>query len=104
MSDFAHAFFGGGNLRLKIFYPNGLFLDEEVDIVTVRTVEGEMGILKNRAPIIAKLRVDKIIVKKFDKKFEYIIDDGFLHCDGENVIILTEDVKNEINPHEYLGG
>ncbi|MBT1247249.1 F0F1 ATP synthase subunit epsilon [Thermosipho sp. 1223] len=91
-------------MRLKIYYPNGLFFDKEVDIVTVRTEVGEMGILKDRAPIIAKLKVDKVIAKKADEKFEYIVDDGFLHCDGENVIIITEDVKDKINPHEYLGG
>ncbi len=101
----AHAFYMGGIvLKLKIYSPNGLMFEKDVTVVTVRTVEGEMGLLERRAPIIAKLKVDKVVAKDNTQTYEYVIDDGFLHCDGENVIIVTEDIKKEIDPHKYLGG
>lgn len=91
-------------MTLKIYSPKGLIFEKEVDIVTVKTVEGGMGILNKRAPIIAKLAVDKIIAKDSNSEYEYVLDDGFLHCDGENVVVVTEDIKEKIDPHEYLGG
>ncbi|MBO8160898.1 MAG: F0F1 ATP synthase subunit epsilon [Thermosipho sp. (in: Bacteria)] len=91
---------------LKIYSPKGLVFEKEVKIITFRTVEGEMGVLDNRAPIIGKLKVDKIIAKDENNSYEYMIDDGFVHCDGKNVIIVTEDVKipENIDPHVYMGG
>ncbi|QTA37168.1 F0F1 ATP synthase subunit epsilon [Thermosipho ferrireducens] len=93
-------------MRLKIYSPEGLVFDKSVSIVTFKTIEGEMGVLRNRAPIIGKLKIDKIITKTDDNEtFEYMINDGFVHCDGENVIIVTEDARlpEEIDPHHFMG-
>ncbi|SHH29419.1 F0F1 ATP synthase subunit epsilon [Thermosipho atlanticus] len=91
---------------LKIFSPDGLIFEKEVKIVTFRTVEGEMGILDKRAPMIGKLKVDKLIAKDENNEYKYMIDDGFVHCDGKNVIIVTKGVKipKDMDPHIYMGG
>lgn len=97
---------GGVDLILKIFSPKGLVFEKEVKIVSFRTVEGEMGVLDGRAPIIGKLEVSKLIAKDENNEYVYMLEDGFVHCDGKNVIIITEEVKtpNEVDPHNFMGG
>lgn len=91
---------------LKIYSPEGLVFNKEVKIVSFRTVEGDMGVLDKRAPIIGKLEVSKLIAKDENNEYVYMLEDGFVHCDGKNVIIITEAMKSpdEVDPHKFMGG
>lgn len=75
-------------------------------LLVFRTLEGEMGVLDRRAPIIAKLSVADVRIKSEDGEERYRVVDGFLHCDGNSsVVILTEEVgrPEDFDPHRYLG-
>ncbi len=79
---------------------------ENVDFLAVRTTIGEMGFINRTAPIIAKLSVDNIRIKKGSNEESYRVIDGFLHCNGDSeVVILTEELikPEEYDPHKYLG-
>ena len=39
--------------HLQIVTPDGLYLDDQVESVTVRTTEGDQTILKNHSPYVA---------------------------------------------------
>ncbi len=91
-------------MKIKIVTPYKIIEFNEVKLVVFKTVEGEMGVLDKRAPIIAKLAISDIKIKTDNSEEVLKVIDGFLHCDGENnVIILTEDVgkPQDFDPHRF---
>ncbi len=93
-------------MTLKIVTPSSIMKFENVDFLAVKTTIGEMGFINRTAPIIAKLAVDNIRIKKGSTEETYRVIDGFLHCNGNNeVVILTEELikPEDYDPHKYLG-
>lgn len=60
--------------------------------VTSTTVEGEMGILYGRQPILAQMAEDGVVtVYSTDGEFlVFAVSGGFLSCTGANVIVMAE--------------
>ena len=60
--------------------------------VTSTTVEGEMGILYGRQPILAQMAEDGVVtVHSTDGDFlVFAVSGGFLSCTGANVIVMAE--------------
>ena len=60
--------------------------------VTSTTVEGEMGILYGRQPILAQMAEDGVVtVHSTDGEFlVFAVAGGFLSCTGANVIVMAE--------------
>uniref|UniRef100_A0A7C4VU87 F0F1 ATP synthase subunit epsilon n=1 Tax=Fervidobacterium thailandense TaxID=1008305 RepID=A0A7C4VU87_9BACT len=93
-------------MRVKIVTPTKIMEFRDVKFIVFRTLDGEMGVLDRRAPIIAKLAVADVKLKLENFEESYRVVDGFLHCDGKsNVVILTEEVgkPEDFDPHKYLG-
>ncbi|HOJ94852.1 MAG TPA: F0F1 ATP synthase subunit epsilon [Fervidobacterium nodosum] len=93
-------------MKIKIVTPYKIMEFSNAKILVFKTVEGEMGVLDKRAPLIAKLAVTDVRIKTDDGEEKYRVVDGFIHCDGNsNVTILTEEVgkPEEFDPHKYLG-
>ena len=86
---------------LRIITPHGLFWDKEVDIVTVKTTEGYMGLLHGKSPVVASLAVAELqINKKGSKEFvECAIAGGIVYVTPEKVEIITDAIeeKNKID-------
>lgn len=93
-------------MRVKIITPTKVFEFNDAKFIALRTLDGEMGLLDKRAPIIAKLAVADLRIKLEDHEEKYKVVDGFVHCDGNsNVVILTEELgrPEDFDPHKYLG-
>ncbi|WP_448376054.1 F0F1 ATP synthase subunit epsilon [Fervidobacterium sp.] len=91
-------------MKIKIVTPYKIIEYKDAKLMVFKTVEGEMGVLDKRAPIIAKLAVSDIRIKTETSEEILKVIDGFLHCDGEsNVIVLTEDVgkPQDFDPHKF---
>lgn len=75
---------------LEIVTPERAFFSGEVDRVIVRGVEGEMAILKNRAPIITPLAIGKIrILKDGEEKVAAAVS-GYISVEKEKTTIITD--------------
>lgn len=55
-------------LTVQIVTPDGLVYDHHASYVSVRTLDGEMGILPRHENMIAVLAVDEVKVKRIDDK------------------------------------
>ena len=76
--------------HLEIVTPDKAFFSEEVEMVIVRGVEGDIGILKNRAPIISPLRIGKVRIVQNGKERVAAIVDGYVTVDKDKTTIVTE--------------
>lgn len=76
-----------------------MFYDDEVEMVIVRTTEGDLGILKNHIPTVAPLEIGKVRIKEDGVFKEAAIAGGFVKIEGESSTIITDAAEwpNEIN-------
>ncbi|SDW41564.1 ATP synthase F1 subcomplex epsilon subunit [Marininema mesophilum] len=76
--------------QLDIVTPEKKVYSDQVDMVTARAAEGDIGILANHAPFISPLQVTAVKVKKDGQDFLIAITDGFMEVHDNKVTILAE--------------
>lgn len=81
----------GKNFRLKIISPDRVFYEDDVEMVELRTSEGEIGVLKGHIPLTAILVPGVLRIKGIpggDK--EAALHSGFVEVMPDRVTILAE--------------
>lgn len=76
--------------KLQIISPDRIFFDEEVDMVEMRTTEGDIGILKNHIPLTAVTVPGVLTVHQNGSTRQAAVHDGFLEILKDQVIVLAE--------------
>ena len=79
-----------GTLKLEIVTPEAKTYSEDVDMVTLPAVEGEMGIYPQHVPILTQIRAGEVIVRKGGQDYFLAVGEGFVEITGERVAILTD--------------
>src|SRR5581483_758165 len=77
-------------LQLKIVTPEKLIIDEMVEMVTLPSSEGELGILPHHASLMAKLVPGALRIKKNGKEEVLAAAGGFIQMTGNTLTILTD--------------
>lgn len=77
-------------LKLEIVTPEAKVYSEDVDMVTLPGVEGEMGIFPMHVPLMTQLSAGEVSVRKGGQEFFLAVGDGFVEVTGERVSILTD--------------
>ena len=77
-------------LKLEIVTPDAKVYSEDVDMVTLPGVEGEMGIYPEHVPLMTQLSAGEIIVRKGGQDFFLAVGEGFVEITGERVAVLTD--------------
>src|SRR5660397_54735 len=78
-------------LRLEIVAPDGPVFEEDVAMVVVPAVGGQLGILPRHAPLVAQLAVGEVRVKGLDGGWTiFALAEGFLKVQYDKVIILAD--------------
>lgn len=80
------------DLDVSIVSVDGSVWSGTATSVTGTTVEGEMGILYGRQPILAQMAEDGVVtVHSTDGEFlVFAVSGGLLSCTGANVIVMAE--------------
>jgi F-type H+-transporting ATPase subunit epsilon len=77
-------------IKLEIVTPEAKTFSEDVDMVTLTGIDGEMGILPQHMPLMTQLVPGEILVKKGGDNFLLAVGDGFVQVTGEKISILTD--------------
>src|SRR5947207_1034327 len=77
-------------LKLEIVTPEAKVYSEDVDMVTLPGVEGEMGIFPMHVPLMTQLTAGEVGVRKGGQDFFLAVGEGFVEVTGERVSILTD--------------
>ena len=76
-------------LRLEIVTPETTVYSEEVDMVTLPGVEGEMGILPQHVRLMTQLVPGEMIVHKDGHDHFLAVGEGLVEITGDRVAIVT---------------
>ena len=77
-------------LKLEIVTPDAKIFSDDVDMVTLTGVEGEMGILPQHVPLMTQLCAGEIVARKGADTIFLAVGDGFVQVTGDRVAILTD--------------
>ncbi len=77
-------------LKLEIVTPEAKVYSEDVDMVTLPGVEGEMGIYPMHVPLMTQLAAGEVMARKGGKDYFLAVGEGFVEVTGERVAILTD--------------
>jgi F-type H+-transporting ATPase subunit epsilon len=77
-------------LRLEIVTPEATVYSEDVDMVTLEGVEGEMGILPEHVRLMTQLVPGEMIVRKDGRDDFLAVGEGLVEITGDRVSIVTD--------------
>jgi F-type H+-transporting ATPase subunit epsilon len=79
-----------GTLKLEIVTPEARTYSDDVEMVTLPGVEGEMGVYPQHVPLMTQLVPGEIVVRKNGQDSFLAVGDGFVEITAERVAILTD--------------
>ncbi len=79
-----------GTLKLEIVTPEGVTFSDDVEMVTLPGVEGEMGIYPQHVPLLTQLVTGEITVRRGGEDLFLAVGEGFVEITGERVAIMTD--------------
>jgi len=77
-------------LLLEIITPVKVVLSEEVDEITIPTIEGEISILPNHVNLLTKVIPGEMVIRKGAKADLFAIMGGFLEVANNHVNVLAD--------------
>ena len=78
-------------IALTIVTPEKQLLFEQVELVTLPTVEGEIGILPGHQPLYAQMASGELKYKKDGQDHFLVIHGGFVEVEPDGVRVLAHD-------------
>jgi len=77
-------------LKLEIVTPEGVALSEDVDMVTLPGVEGELGVYPQHVPLMTQLVPGIVVARKGDREIALAVSEGFVEIAANRVSLLTD--------------
>ena len=77
-------------LRLEIVTPDAKVYSEDVEMVTLPGIEGEMGIYPAHVPLMSQVVPGEIVVRKDAQEIYLAVGEGFVEVTSDRVAILTD--------------
>src|SRR3989475_5921855 len=77
-------------LKLEIVTPDAKPYSEDVEMVTLPGVEGEMGIYPMHVPLMTAIVPGEVSVRKDGRDYFLAIGEGFVEITADRVAILTD--------------
>lgn len=78
---------------LEIVTPERKIYGEDVDMIVVKGVEGELGILPNHIPMVSPLKIGPVRIKKGGSEELIAVNGGFMEVRKSKVVILAESAE-----------
>jgi F-type H+-transporting ATPase subunit epsilon len=79
----------GNDIRLLIITPERQVLEQPVDAVVIPAHDGELGVLRNRAPLMCELGIGQLRYTASRRTQRMFIDGGFAQVLDNRVTVLT---------------
>jgi len=77
-------------LKLEIITPDAVVYSEDVEMVTLPGVEGQLGILPQHIRLMTQMVPGEMIVRKSGHDDLFAVGGGLIEITGERVSILTD--------------
>jgi F-type H+-transporting ATPase subunit epsilon len=77
-------------LKLEIVTPEGRAYSDDVAMVVLPSIEGEIGVYPAHVPLMTQLLPGELRIVKDGKTTEMVVGSGFIEVTGDSVSVLTD--------------
>ena len=77
-------------LKLEIVTPEAMIYSDDVEMVSLTGIDGDMGIYPDHMPLMTQLVAGEIIARKNASDISLAVGDGFIQVTKDRVAILTD--------------
>jgi F-type H+-transporting ATPase subunit epsilon len=77
-------------LKLQIVTPQGIAFSDDVEIVLLRSVEGQIGILPHHTRLMTQMLPGEMMVRKNGRDQFLAVGEGLVDVTGDQVAIATD--------------
>jgi F-type H+-transporting ATPase subunit epsilon len=77
-------------LKLEIVTPEGKIFSDDVEMVTLPGIEGEMGVYPMHVPLMTQIAAGEVIARKGGQDSLLAVSEGFAEITGDHVAILAD--------------
>jgi F-type H+-transporting ATPase subunit epsilon len=77
-------------LKLEIVTPDGKAYSEDVEMVTLPGIEGQMGVYPNHVPLMTQMVPGELVVRKESQDKSFAMGEGLIEITANQVSILTD--------------
>ncbi len=79
-----------GTLKLEIITPEAVVFSEDVEMVTLPGIEGEMGVFPQHVPLMTQVVPGEIMVRRNGVDSALAVGEGFVEITANRVAIMTD--------------
>ena len=88
-------------LRLEIVTPEARAFSDDVEMVVLPAIEGEMGVYPQHVPLITALHPGELIITKAGQRTHLAIGEGFVEVTATKVSVLVDMALQEADIDEH---
>ena len=77
-------------LKLEIVTPQAVVVSEQAELVTLPTIEGQIGVYPQHTRLITQIVPGEIIVNRGGEEYSYAVGEGLVEIAGDHVAIVTD--------------
>jgi F-type H+-transporting ATPase subunit epsilon len=77
-------------LKLEIVTPEAKTFSDDVEMVVIPGIEGELGVLPQHVPLMTQLMPGELRVTKNGREMSLAVGEGFVEITQERVSVLTD--------------
>jgi F-type H+-transporting ATPase subunit epsilon len=78
------------SLKLEIVTPEGKLYSDDVQMVTLPAVMGQMGVYPHHTPVTTQMEPGEIIIHKDGRDLFFATGEGLIEITGDRVSVLTD--------------
>ncbi|NQX83901.1 MAG: ATP synthase F1 subunit epsilon [Mycoplasmataceae bacterium] len=81
-------------IKLKIVTPEKIFYEDYVDVFTIKTIEGFIGLMKGHIPFISLIKPCTFTLNYDEgtRKEKVVVSRGVIYTDGSMIQVITNDI------------
>lgn len=76
--------------KVSVVTPDGAIVETDVEMVSVKAVSGELGILPGHIPLVAPLTISAVRLKNGNNTEQIAVSGGFVEVRPDKVTILAQ--------------
>lgn len=81
--------------KLDIITPKGVYLETEVDSITLPSIDGQRTVLSNHMPIVMPIDIGIMYHKVNDEKTHFFVSEGLFTFENNHATLLVNTVERE---------
>lgn len=80
--------------NLKIVTPKGIYKEENIEMLNLKTTAGQIGILANHLPLASGIEISQMNYIKDGERFIFAISGGFVYVADDETTIIANAIES----------